>query len=81
MSVLCPSQISDEMSFALNSVADLNLSPKISAHSFRRGNETKGDTKGRFCSNRIPDVSKNAVETHLLGLQKHHMECIFRSYP
>lgn len=81
MSVLYPRQITAEMSFALNSVADLNLSSKISAHSFRRGNETKGDTKGRFCSNRIPDVSKIAVETHLLGLQKHHMECIFCSYP
>lgn len=46
------------MSFALDSVADPNPSPKISAHSERRGNGTKEDTQGRVWSNRVSDVSK-----------------------
>lgn len=58
-------------------VADPNLSPKISAHSERRGNGTKEDTEGRFWSNRIFDVSKNAVETDLLALKKHHMDFFY----
>lgn len=70
------------MSFALDSVADPNPSPKISAHSERRGNGTKEDTEGRFWSNRVSDMSKNAVETDLV-LKKHHLDgfFFFRSHP
>lgn len=61
------------MSFALD-LADPNPSPEISAHSERRGNGTKADTKGRFWSNRISDASKNSIETDVLALKKQHMD-------
>lgn len=42
------------MFFALDSATDLNLSPKISAHSFRRGNETRKKVREDF--DQTPDV-------------------------